>query len=714
MKKRLMCHVAAGVGFVLPALAQTATPPQETASPAPARHQLEDIVVTAQRKSENIQKVPIAITAVSGRQLSEHGETTSLSLIDSVPNLTMNTSGSVVNPYLRGVGTNGSNVNDEQSVATYVDGVYMGTPLGNIFAFNDVDRIEVLKGPQGTLFGRNATGGVIQIVTRDPSNTPSGQISVGYGNYNTLQDSLYLTGGLAPNLAGAIAAVFNDNLDGYGKDFATGKPTYRRNDLGLRLKLKWTPSDDTIVRLEADYQHVRTYATPYQLVPGVIGAGGTTDEPGKYNTDANWPNLANTEVFGASLHVDQDLGFARLVDITAFRNTSQIFFVDEDSTPVPFVNVSVHEEAQTFSQELQLLSKKDSKLQWLLGAYYYNALYAFAPFYLGGLVTAPLPYADIDSQQRTSSGSFYGQATYPIFADTHLTGGLRYTAEYQSNRGSLHYGDETLAKAPVQSQRFERLTWRGALDHDFTDQINGYVSYNRGIKSGGYNLSALGAAPYYPEILDAYEIGLKTRLFNNTLQLNVAGFYYSYKDIQVQSYRNGALFLENAAAADLKGFDIDAHFLPLDDLSLTAGLGYTDGHYTNFPGSPKTPASPFEGPPTVEDAGGNQLQNLSKWTLNGSADYTIPTKFGNFLVDVTATYRAKTYVSTDNRLYIPAFTLINSSVGWTSPDTLYGVQIWVQNLANELYYQSRIETTVGDLQDFGPPRTYGFTLTRKF
>ncbi len=714
MKKRLMCHVAAGIGFALPALAQTAAPPQPVASPPLERHQLEEVVVTAQRKSENIQKVPIAITAVSGRQLADHGETTSLSLVDSIPNLTMNSGGTIANPYLRGVGTNGSDPNDEQSVATYIDGVYIGSPLGNVFAFNDIERIEVLKGPQGTLFGRNATGGVIQVVTRDPSMTPSGQISVGYGNYNTLQDSAYLTGGLAKNLAGAVAVVFDDNLDGYGKDIFSGKPTYRRNELGLRVKLKWTPSDDTIVRLEGDYQHVRGDYSPYQLVPGVIGVGGTTVEPGKYNSDTNWPNLNNSEVLGASLHVDQDFGFARLVNITAFRNVSEIYYLDEDATPVPLVDSHLQGQAETFSQELQLLSEKESTLQWLVGAYYYNAHYAYAPFYLGGLAASPLPYVDIDGQQRTSSGSFYGQATYPIFADTHLTGGLRYTAEYQSNRGSEHYGDLTLANAPKQTQRFERLTWRGALDHDFTNQINGYVSYNRGIKSGGYNLLAPGTPAYYPEILDAYEIGLKTRLFDNRLQFNVAGFYYSYKDIQVQSISQGVAFFQNAASADLKGFDLDAHFLAFDNLSLTAGLGYTDGHYTNFPDAPKTPPSPFDGPQTVEDASGNQLVNLAKWTLNGSADYTIPTEFGPFLADVTATYRAKTYVAADNRLYIPGFTVINASVGWTSPDTLYGVRLWVHNLANELYYQARTETTIGDLQTFSPPRTYGFTLTRKF
>ncbi len=719
----VLYSVMLGIGVATPALAQTAGPANNgggqpvTPVTTQAPRRLEEIVVTAQRKSENLQKVPISVSTVSGRQLQAHGETDTLSLIESVPNLSMNSGGTVVSPYLRGVGTNGSDPNTEQSVATYVDGVYLGSPLGNIFTFNDIDRIEVLKGPQGTLFGRNATGGVIQVVTRDPSETPSGQVSVGYGNYNTISSSMYATGGIAPNLAGSVAAVINDNLDGYGKDIGTGKPTYRRDDTGVRAKLKWEPSDQTQVRLEADYEHVHSDGSPYQLVPGVAAANGVLYNPGPYNTDTNWPNSTNTEVFGTSLHVDQDLDFARLVNITAFRNTSELYYLDEDSSPLPLVNSHLHGQAQTFSQELQLLSEKDAVLQWLIGGYYYNARYTYAPFYLGGLAALGgfgLPYVDIDGEQRTSSGSFYGQATYPILVDTHFTAGLRYTAEYASDRGSVHYDDLTLLNVPVRTNRFERLTWRFALDHQFTDQITGYISDNRGIKSGGYNLLGPGSAPYFPEILDAYEIGLKTRLLDNTLQLNGAGFYYSYQDIQVQTLREGAVETLNAAAATLKGFDIDTRYLPTENLTLTAGLGYTDGFYSNFPNSPVTPPSPIDGPQTTANASGHQLVNAPRWTANGSADYTIPTENGNFLADVTFSYRGKTFVASDNRLVIPAFTVVNSSLSWTSPNNLYKVQLWVHNLGNTLYYAARTETTVGDLQTFAPPRTYGFTLTRNF
>jgi hypothetical protein len=202
-KARWLGQLLAGTCLLSPCYAQVA--PAQTTAPgaAPAAKsapivpttQLEEVVVKAQRRSERLQKVPIAVTAVSGSQLAAHGETSVLALTASVPNMSLNQIGTAVTPYIRGVGSNGSNPNDEQSVALYVDGVYIASPIGNIFDFNNIDQIEVLKGPQGTLFGRNATGGVIQILTKDPSSTPSGQASIGYGNYDTITSSLYATGG---------------------------------------------------------------------------------------------------------------------------------------------------------------------------------------------------------------------------------------------------------------------------------------------------------------------------------------------------------------------------------------------------------------------------------------------------------------------------------------------------------------------------------------
>jgi len=710
-------QLMASACIVAPALAQTAAPPTTAASPAvdSGGTRLQEVVVTAQRRTESLQRVPIAVTAVSGADLAARGLNDSLSLSDTVPNLDVTQNGTVLTLYLRGVGSNASDPNDEASVATYVDGVYIASPLANMFDFNNIERVEVLKGPQGTLFGRNATGGVIQVVTRDPSHTPGGEISATYGNYNTVGSSLYATTGLGDNLAADIAAVYRNNLDGYGRDIYRDQPIMRREDFGLRSKILWTPTATTQVRLSGDYGAVRSDGTDYQLAPGVIGADGVSTYPGPYKTETNEPNLGNTDIWGTSLRVDQDFGAVRFVSISAYRHIVGLYDLDEDATPVPIVNSFIHQLAKNFSQELQLLSPKDSKIQWVVGGYYFNAIYAYDPITIAGLAAGgPDASEDIFGTQRTHSYSAYGQATIPLFAGTKFTAGLRYTDENQSDHAFVNIGSVTVAAPPDQHQSFDKLTWRFALDHEFSDNVLGYVSYNRGIKSGGYNLLGPGAPGYKPEVLDAYEIGVKSEFLDHTVRVNIAGFYYNYQDIQVQNIEAGAINTVNAASATMKGFDADVKFVPVNNLTVSAGLGYVYGTYSNFQNATFTPPSPLDGPQYPGNASGNSIINTPRVTANASVDYKIPTNIGVFLYDLTGSYRDSTFVSPDNRLTIPAHTVFNTSLGWTSMNGQYGVQLWAHNLFDERYYASRVETSVGDLQYLAAPRTFGVTLSSKF
>ena len=709
-----------------PAWAQTAAAPPQSSAPPPIAaadpvntetQGVQDIIVTAQRTGQSLQKVPIAVNVVSGADLTTRGLTDTGALSAAVPNLSLNRNGVVANPYLRGIGSNGSNPNDEQSVATYVDGVYIASPLGNIFSLNNIARIEVLKGPQGTLFGRNATGGVIQIVTRDPSKTPGVEASVGYGNYDTLEGALYATTGLGSDLAIDLATTYSKNFDGYGRDTFRNADILQRADFAIRSKLLWTPDATTEIRLSGDYSDVHTSGTDYQLAQGVIGADGVSTYPGERRTTTNFPNRAKNEARGASLRVDQDLDFARLVSISAYRRTTGTYLLDQDATPVSIVDATLAQKARTISQELQLLSAKGSKIDWLIGGYYFNGDYAYDPAHLAGLGIVGLfgvPAADIFGEQRTRSLSAYGQATVEIFADTRLTGGLRYTHERQAVDGRVAIGGVTVVAPPTQRQGFNKLTWRVAVDHQFTPGVLGYVSYNRGIKSGGYNLLGPGSPGYRPESLDAYEVGLKSDLFDRLVRLNIAAFYYDYKDIQVQSLQAGAINTSNAAKAHVKGIDADITIVPTRDLTLSGGIGYTDGEYTRFPNAVFTPPSPLNGPATLGDASGNDLQNAPRFTANAAANYTIPSSVGEFLLSASISYRSKTYVTPDNRLAIPGYALANASLGWTANNGVFGARLWVRNLFDKDYYVSRIEQALGDIQYQGTPRTYGVTLSTKF
>ena len=683
--------------------------PAAAAAAAPSSG-LTEIVVTAQRQSQSLQKVPIAVSAVTAANLQSRQIMSTEQVEAAVPNLTMSENGVSVTPFLRGVGSNQSNPNDEPSVATYVDGVYIASPTGNIFKFNNVERIEVLKGPQGTLFGRNATGGVIQVVTRDPEQKPKLEASVGYGSYNTVEANAYATAGIAPDLAADISLVWDKNFDGYGHDITRHVDIFKRDELGIRSKILWTPGDRTEVRLSGDYSRLNSTGDDYQLTPAVAAAKGLP-YAGKRNTDTDFPNVGDNRVYGGSLRIDHDLDFARFVSISAYRHVVGNFHLDQDSSPIPIVLSFINQYARTYSQEVQLLAPKDSKINWLLGGYLFHADYAYKPLTIEGLAALPFTQEDLHGSQTTDSLSAYGQATVPLFENTNLTGGLRFTHERQATDGSVVADGATLVPNIHQNQGINRLTWRASLDHNFSSDILGYISYNRGIKSGGFNMINAGTPGYKPEVLDAYEAGLKTQFFDHRIRINMAGFYYDYKDIQVFSVTGGgAVLTTNAARAHVYGMDLDFAFKMNSALTLSAGFGYLNGHYTKFPNATFT--SPT-GVQTIGDASGNEMIYAPHTSANLSLDYSIPTSIGKISANGSVQYRDRVYVTADNRLAIPGYAVANVSVGWTSLDNRFSVNVWARNLTNTAYYANRTEQALGDIQYLAPPRLVGVTFGLK-
>jgi iron complex outermembrane receptor protein len=714
IKTMIIGQLMAGVCFASPALAQPAAAPEAppTDRPASDSAELGDIVITAQRDSQSLQDVPIAVTAVTGDNLVARGMTDTRSVGMSVPNLTLSENGVSVTPFLRGVGSNQSNPNDEPSVATYIDGVYIPSPTGNIFSFNNIERIEVLNGPQGTLFGRNATGGVIQIITRDPEHDPALEASIGYGTHDIVEGSAYATTGLGADAAIDLAVVYRNNFDGFGRDIVRNQDIFRREEFAARSKLLITPGPSTEIRLSVDYSKLNSTGTDYQLAQGVIGVDGVSTYPGRRRTATDFRNTGDNEVYGASLRIDQDLGFARLVSISGYRHVTGEFHLDQDATPLPLVRAFINQFARNYSEEVQLLSPTGSNVTWLLGAYYFNARFAYTPLTIAGLAAAPFPSIDLFGSQNTESYSGYAQGTVPLFTNTHLTLGLRYTHEDQSTKGRVETGGVVIVPDIPQQQSIDKLTWRIALDHQITPDILAYASYNRGIKSGGFNMINAGTPGYAPEVLDAFEVGLKTELAHHTVRINTAFFYYDYQNIQVFNITGGgAVLTQNAAAAEVYGLDIDLAWRVTPRFTLTAGLGILHSQYTNFPNATFTPASPLQGPQTRGDASGNELIYAPKVSANVSADYRIPSSMGEFRLNFAVSYRDSVYVSADNRFQIPSYFLANASIAWTSRNDRWGVRLWVRNLFNENYYANRTEQALGDIQYLAPPITAGITLS---
>jgi iron complex outermembrane receptor protein len=712
-----------GVSYAISAEAQLTTADSvapsgaEASSASPAQavavsdkgSALEEVVVTAQRRKELLQDVPISVTALSAAKTEEMGLADTTSLSAAVPNLTIMISGSsTFNPFIRGIGSVAGLPNQEASVATYVDGIYIASPYAvTALAFNNIEQIEVLKGPQGTLFGRNATGGVIQIITKEPTETLTADGEVGYADYNTLTTKGYVAGAIAPGITADLAVTYENQASGFGKNFVTDQSTFDHDDFAIRSKIVLTPSDETTIHVNWDYSRTKSNAQ-YQHVPGTVGIDGVTTYPGPFNSTGNFPMYDIEQERGVSLRVDQEFDWLRLASITSYRRADTFFQLDEDSTPLNIVSATSHGKQSDYTEELQLLSPGDSWLQWVTGVFYYNNKAGVDPEVVEGLAATPFPYVSYSGIQHTESVSGYAQGTAEIFDKTKLTLGIRYTREQQSIHSKLSSVPGVLVDGGLQSSTFWKPTWRMSLDHEFMNDLHGYVSYNRGIKSGGFDIFDPGGKGVAPESLDAYEIGMKGEFFEHKLRMNVAGFYYDYSNIQVTQAGNGFTETKNAAAARMYGLDMDFQALLTSALTVSGGLGLLNAKFTDFKDAVTYGADP--GPAIVVNASNNSTPLSPNITANITADYFIPTDLGDFTLSATMVYNDGSFMDAGNRLRYPSYALVNSSVNWEEPGGVWGVRLWVKNLTDVAYYNQRYSTALGDLQMQAPPRTFGVTL----
>jgi iron complex outermembrane receptor protein len=674
-----------------------------------------EIVVTAQRRTQQLQKVPLTVTALSATQLEAAGVSQVVDLSGFVPNVAVRVQANGVQLFMRGVGSNtGASPGDEPSISTYVDGMY--NPFGAsvaAYALPSIQRIEVLKGPQGTLFGRNSTGGVIQIITKDPSTEHfSGEASIGYANFETLTAKAYVSAPLGHTLGLGITFYHDKQSKGYGRNITLGTETFRHDDTDLRAKLLWTPTPTTEIRLIGEYHHYKSDAPQFQLAQGVISPRNGSTYPGKYNTQGNFDELNRLNDYSLSAKVDQDLGslhFANQLTYRWYRNQTR---QDLDTVAVPFLNADLFGRANVLTNETQLFGPKGSKLDWLIGAFYFRMDGGYHPFHEEGQATGAQPFLDVITNQKIDSFAIYGQATYSVTDSTRVTVGLRNTWEDRRFDGRIEGAGHAVITGPIVAfKSYSKPTWRLALAQDFTPAINGYVSYNRGIKSGGFSMTSPTTPGYDPEQIDAYEIGLKAQLFDRVLTLNPALFHYKYKDIQVRQNKEGSNIVRNAAAAENEGFDLDYSIRPGGGFSVTGGIGYLwKAKFTDYVGAQ---ANAMNGATTFIDATGNRLINAPKWTVSSQAQYQTPVAPETSLTFAFGgAYESSSFTQPDNRFKYPKHLLLNGSVAvdWRN----FEGRLWMTNITNKEYYSYRSEGTFGDFQVRGAPRSYGVTLSATY
>jgi len=690
---------------------------------------LEEVVVTAQRRSENLQNVPIAVTAITAETLQARGASNMTDMIAAVPSVTM-ASGSYLQPRIRGIGNTAVGPGFESGVAVYVDGVYQASPAANLFSLSNIDRMEVLKGPQGTLFGRNATGGVIQIITREPSETFDGKASFTAANYGDYSGDFYVTGGLAPGVAANFAAHTEFQGDGWGKNQFNNRDVYRVNhDIVLRSSLLLQPTDRTSMLITGDYENNdSTTGVAQKLVPGTgfpfPGLVRPTGNP--WNIDSDVQPLAHLLGGGISAKATQDLDFGSLVSITAYRRSQLHLTFDGDVSNVPLLAIDVVQPDRQFSEELQLTSNLDSPIKAVIGAFYFDASSAFDPSTgtLYGFVQPVTPLGPISSavsydRLGTRSLAGYAQATAPIFDATNLTLGLRYTHERKNitdiSQAAYIVGVPVpLATTfPNNSVTYNQPTWRVSLDHPFSPELMVYASYNRGFKSGGFNGQNPTDAPFLPEKLDAYEVGEKADLLDHHLRINAAAFYYNYTNIQVTRYVNSTQNFYNGAAAHVYGLDVDFEGRLTGGFTLSGGFTVLHDRFADFPNAIISTQVPTGIIISTGSAKGNRLPFTADFSGTVAAAYHLPTQLGEASFDASYSYNDGYFAQPDNILRQPAYNLVAFGARLTFHNGLF-VRAWMRNALNTQMYGAQTAGTFNSAYALEAPRTYGVTVGGKF
>lgn len=710
--------------------ADAGTPRADGSTPATADNGagLQDIVVTAQRRSQSAQRVPVAVVAFDTKKLTASGAGSTSDLPLLVPGVTLQRGGGGSESiFIRGVGNGGT-------VLKYVDGilqVYGGTPS----VLTNLASVEVDKGPQSTLFGRNATGGVVQFMTKNPTDKPTADLTLGYANYNTFSASGYASSAILPNLKSDIAFSYNDQKDGWGKNLATGHDVYDGKDFTLRSKTVWEPSSSFKATLTLDYKYFRSAVgnavRPAKNIPFLYNeiTGETFTVPGRYNVNTDYDPYGWQRYGTVGLKLEDDLGAFRVVSLTSYQRNHQFLHLDYDGTSIPFFNIDRTDQAHAWTQEFQALSEPSSPIQWVAGLFYLSNDSAMSPFAFKGVGAnvvfgAPTGEAfNIFANTSLSSYAAFGQATIPIFSHTKITLGARYTIDKTGIEGYTQSGSVIVpGSAGSASKTYRKPTFRADIQQQFARQIFGYFSFNRGYNTGSFNnVSPGGFAPSQisrvdPETINAYEVGLKTTLLDNKLRLNIAAFRYDYSNLQEQIYQSGGLATVNAAAALIKGIDMDFELRPVRSLMISGGVALLDSKFTKYQNAPiYTYASDGSLISTPGDATGNTTPSSPKVGWNVAVTHTLDTGIGQFVSNATLTYSSKWYADASNNFAEPKHYLLNLSETWTSGDTKTSITAFAKNLGNT-YYDAGINilTPVGAFSEPGAPRTYGVSVTRHF
>ncbi len=726
---------------------------------------LEDIVVTAQRREESLQRAAVAVTAVSGDQLvkSEISETSNLGKL--VPALVVQPTGGTTSFFLRGVGTNSQNSFSENAVAFNFNGIYVGRPTAPAGVFYDLERVEVVKGPQGTLYGRNATGGAINVLPRKPQLDRYGaEAFAEYGNYNSKKAfaavNLPVGETVAIRAAGQLV-----NRDGYisdGYDDDKGE--------ALRVSMLVKPSDQWSVTLVGDYYNQHGKGAGAVLLPnGSFTVPALEDRvsvsdpraisaingfaafipappfcPGGFTVSGCIENAGSdgylkNKFYGLSAQVDGDLGFAKLTVIPAWRKSDADF-----RTYLPGFRGEIKDNAEQTSVEARLASSNGGPLSYVLGAFYFNEDQDTLNYFRQGKLST----TRFTPKLSTESAAAFGQLTFAVTDALRLIAGGRYTHEKKSQltasvSGGLPLAIDPPLGAPITGElSFSKFTWKAGVELDAGPASLVYANVATGFKSGGFYVAAAPTNVFAPETLTAYTLGTKNRFLDNKLQFNVEAFYWDYKDQQVTFvggiktgsgiFAQGSL-TTNAGKSRIYGIETELRFAPTSRDQFNANIQYLNGKYNslqtaNFSptGAPVATGCTVTGSRAANpgingarfydiDCSGKPTVNSPRWSANIGYEHSFPIAGDmNLIAGVRSNIESSRYLNANYREVEKqrAYMMSDAFLTLEGPNEKWTVTAFINNIEDKEVLARAgtrpiLDFPVGTLR---PPRTYGLRL----
>jgi len=715
-----MLAILAGIAASPAALAETATP-----SPVPAGDKqaaaapLGEIVVTAEHVTSSVQKTPIALTVYSGAELKKAGITDLESLTAIAPDISFDITEGKPIITIRGISSRDTTENGDPAVTVSTDGFYLNRPYSLDATLYDIDRVEVLRGPQGTLNGRNSVGGAIDIVTAKPTDRLEGYASLQYGNYNALEAQGAIN--IPVNQVIQVRASFlTSSHDGYRTNPPVGKSDDQDARSG-RLQIAFEPAPNLHGLITAEYTRMTGAGDGMENIPYAFTASGALDHalPGGINS-TTWPmltvpylNSIEKQIRGNLVY---DIGGIEITALGGYDSTAWHHAVDQSlvgSTATPF-QFQENQYPKTVNAELRIASKAPGPFQWQLGAFYFREKSNLLSADATPLTVGFDDYFGFAYWTEARSKAVYGQASYQLTSTIKATAGVRYTSDYKSEYG--YYGNLTANVVYANqsgSETSSKPTFHAALEDQITNANMVYAKFDTGYKAGGFNF---GSAPYKPESVQSYEIGSKNRFLDNRLQLNLAAFYSNYTDQQTSNYTilstgQPVQLTQNAGTTHIYGLESELIYKDPQIGTFNISANYLHARYTYFlsVADPSDPAvsgnvqlagnTPPQSPTWAIAAGFNHDWSVFGGTLSAK----VQTKFQS-----AANFSFYNYADTRQAPY----SMSDAFVSFRPDNSNWSLTGYVKNLENRAVFSDAEESLYAGAYayEFYPPRTFGVRI----